>query len=91
MQIAYEKHPHFPEKTITEIEKEIFMASIEQGALVTCGSWFQAEHDVEHDTLFFRATYAAAPFEKIQEAIRRFGDAVKISFGLPVEEGVVEL
>jgi len=47
------------------------------------------QNDVEHDTLFFRATYAAAPFEKIQEAIRRFGDAVRVSFGLPVEEGVV--
>jgi aromatic amino acid aminotransferase I len=65
------------------------MASIEQGALVMRGSWFYAQNDVEHDTLFFRATYAAAPFEKIDEAIRRFGDAVRVSFGLPVQEGVV--
>jgi aromatic amino acid aminotransferase I len=91
MQIEYEKHPHFPEKTITEIEEEIFLASIEQGALVMRGSWFYAQNDVEHDTLFFRATYAAAPFEKIQEAIRRFGDAVRVSFGLPVEEGVIDI
>lgn len=88
MQIAYEKHPHYPQKSIPEIEEEIFLASIEQGALVMRGSWFYAQNDVEHDTLFFRATYAAAPFEKIQEAIRRFGDAVRVSFGLGLEEGV---
>lgn len=58
------------------------MAVIEHGALVMRGSWFYAEKDVEHDTMFFRATYAAAPFEKIQEAIRRFGEAVRESFRL---------
>ena len=62
------------------------MASINHGALVMRGSWFYANTDDEHDTLFFRATYAAAPFEKIQEAIRRFGEAVRESFGL-VENG----
>jgi aromatic amino acid aminotransferase I / 2-aminoadipate transaminase len=58
------------------------MATIDHGALVMRGSWFYAEKDVEHDTLFFRATYAAAPFEKIQEAIKRFGEAVREIFGL---------
>ena len=58
------------------------MASIEHGALVMRGSWFYAENDVQHDTMFFRATYAAAPFDRIQEAIKRFGDAVRESFGL---------
>lgn len=58
------------------------MATIDHGALVMRGSWFYAQNDVEHDTLFFRATYAAAPFDKIQEAIKRFGEAVRESFGL---------
>ena len=40
--------------------------------------------------MFFRATYAAVPAEKLQEAIRRFGDAVRVSFGLKKMENGVE-
>jgi aromatic amino acid aminotransferase I len=86
MQIAWRLHPHVNTKSITEIEEEIFLATVEEGALVLPGSWFYAQNDVEHDTLFFRATYAAAPFEKIQEAIRRFGEAVRASFELKTVE-----
>lgn len=32
--------------------------------------------------MFFRATYAAAPGDKIVEAVRRFGDAIRAEFGL---------
>ena len=68
------------------------MASIDHGALVMRGSWFYAENDIPHDTMFFRATYAAAPFDKIQEAIKRFGDAVRESFGITAaENGSVEV
>lgn len=79
---------------MTEIEEEIFMAAVDQGALVMPGSWFYAEKDVRHDTLFFRATYAAAPFDQIHEAIRRFGVAVRLSFALSLdadEAGVAAL
>ena len=62
------------------------MASIDEGALVMRGSWFYADASAEHDTLFFRATYAAAPFDKIHEAIRRFGEAVRHVFRLPAAE-----
>lgn len=86
MKIDWRKHPHASTKSIQEIDEEIFMASINHGALVMRGSWFYANAEDNHDTLFFRATYAAAPFEKIQEAIRRFGEAVRESFGL-VENG----
>lgn len=58
------------------------MASIDHGALVIKGSNFYANKDEEHDTLFFRSTFAAAPFDKIHEGIRRFGDAVRSSFKL---------
>jgi aromatic amino acid aminotransferase I len=46
------------------------------------GSWFYAEKNIEHDTMFMRATFAAAPSDKINEAIRRFGEAVRKSFAL---------
>lgn len=86
LQINWKKHPHASTKSVKEIEEEIFKTSIEKGALLMRGSWFQAEKNLEHDTMFMRATYAAAPFDKINEAIRRFGEAVRESFGLE-EEG----
>jgi hypothetical protein len=68
-----------------EIEEQVFMASIGQGALVTKGSWFYADEGFrEQDCMFFRATFAAAPFEKIDLAIQRFGAAVREVFGLGV-------
>jgi aromatic amino acid aminotransferase I / 2-aminoadipate transaminase len=66
------------------------LAGIEAGALVMRGSWFYADKNAPHDTMFFRATYAAVPAEKLQEAIRRFGDAVRVSFGLKKMENGVE-
>lgn len=32
--------------------------------------------------MFFRATYAAAQFDKIDEAIKRFGNAIREEFAL---------
>lgn len=82
LQIDYKKHPDFPSKPLVEIEESIFQASIAHGALVMKGSWFYADVNAKHDTLFFRSTYAAAPFDKINEAIKRFGDAVREQFKL---------
>ena len=82
LRIDYTKHPHYPAKSVTELEEEIFMASIDHGTLVMRGSWFYADAHAQHDTMFFRATYAAAPSDKIEEAIKRFGDAVRASFGI---------
>lgn len=82
MQIDFTSHPDYPAKSIETIEEEIFMRVIEHGALVMRGSWFYADADEEHHTLFFRATYAAAPAEKIDEGIRRLGEAVREEFGL---------
>lgn len=82
LRIDYTKHPAYPKKSIDEIEDEIFHRNIEHGTLLMKGSWFMAEQGLEKDKLFFRATYAAAPFEQIEEAIRRLGEAVRDVFGL---------
>jgi aromatic amino acid aminotransferase I len=82
MQVDFRKHPDYPAKSIEAIEEEIFMKVIAHGALVMRGSWFYANADEAHDTLFFRATYAAAPAERIEEGIRRLGEAVRDEFKL---------
>lgn len=82
IQVDYKKHPNYPEKSIEEIEDAIFQATITHGALAMKGTWFYAADDDEHDTMFFRTTYAAAPFDKINEAIRRLGVALRQEFNL---------
>ncbi|KAF2266018.1 PLP-dependent transferase [Lojkania enalia] len=82
LQIDFRKHPDYPEKGVEEIEERVFERAIQCGALVMRGSWFYACAEEEHGTLFFRATFAAAPFERIEEGIRRFGKAVREEFGL---------
>lgn len=82
LKVDYTKHPGFGKMSIEEIEESIFLTAIDMGALVIRGSWFYADPEEEHDTCFFRTTYAAAPEDKISEGIKRFGDAVRKEFGL---------
>ena len=65
---------------MTEIEEEIWLESINQGALVARGSWFYASADRPHDDIFCRITFAAAAMDKIGEAVMRFGEALRTSF-----------
>lgn len=81
LQIDYAKHPAYGIKTIDQIEEDIFQACVAHGTLLMKGSWFCADKSVARDTMFFRATYAAAQFDKIDEAIKRFGNAVREEFG----------
>lgn len=82
MQIDFKKHPDYPKKSIEEIEESLFLRNVEHGTLCMRGSWFYADAEEEHDTLFFRATYAASPADKMDEAIRRLGESVREEFGL---------
>lgn len=76
-------HPHAKTKTLSEIEEEIFLAAVDEGVLVSKGSWFVAERTGFVQTeMFFRATFAAAAEDKMTEAIERFGAAVRASFGV---------
>jgi aromatic amino acid aminotransferase I len=83
IEVDWKQHPDYPRRSLLEIEEEIFLTIVAHGTLVMKGSWFQAEKGVYSDTMFFRATYAAARFGQIDEAIRRLGDALRSSFGLP--------
>ena len=69
-------------RSVLEIEEEIFNSCISRGVLVARGSWFRTEQDKPLKELFFRATFASASAENMNEAIRRFGHAVRESFGL---------
>ncbi|OAX82658.1 hypothetical protein ACJ72_02988 [Emergomyces africanus] len=64
------------------IEQSIFKAAIAEGALISSGSWFVADPSIPQKDMFFRATYAAAPSDKIEEAIRRIGVALRSEFQL---------
>lgn len=83
LKVNWHLHPHAKTKTLSEIEEEIFLAAVDEGVLVSKGSWFVAERAGFVQTeMFFRATFAAAAEDKMTEAIERFGAAVRASFGV---------
>ncbi|KAI1618534.1 aromatic amino acid aminotransferase I [Exophiala viscosa] len=86
------KHPLYQAKggnidyaTLLEIEEAVFVSAAEQGVLIARGSWFRAQRGTDTE-LFFRATFAAAPAEKIIEAIAKVGGALRKEFGLPQKQ-----
>jgi aromatic amino acid aminotransferase I / 2-aminoadipate transaminase len=88
--IKWHKHPKFTGdasvKRLREIEASIFQAAIAKGVLCSLGSWFRAQKDTDTE-IFLRATFAAAPAEKIQEAICRLGEALRGEFELEESKG----
>lgn len=82
IKIDWTKHPEHGTKSIVEVEDDIFNAAIEKGALTSKGSWFRAEQGDPGEEIFFRTTFAAASNEDVQEAIKRFGEALRTAFGL---------
>jgi aromatic amino acid aminotransferase I len=67
--------------TLVEIEHAVFLAAVDQGVLLAKGSWFRSQKGTDTG-LFFRTTFAAAPAEKIVEAIKKMGVAIRKEFGL---------
>lgn len=76
LKVDCSSHPRVKSKTVAEIEEEIWLEGIKQGALVARGSWFRVSDDGPQRDVYFRITFAAASLDKIAEAVRRFGNAV---------------
>lgn len=76
----WHKHPDANTKSGLDIEEEVWNEAIVQGALVARGSWFKATKETAIDEIFYRTTFAAAPLDKVEEAIKRFGQAICKSF-----------
>lgn len=66
---------------LREIEDSIFEAAVGKGVLCSLGSWFRAQEGTDTD-IFVRANFATAPADKVEEAIRRLGDALREEFKL---------
>ncbi len=90
IKIDWSKHPAYGKTSVLEVEDEIFQAAIERGALTSKGSWFRANLDDPGDEVFLRTNFASAPMEKVQEGVRRFGDALRAVFHLKQANGVAK-
>lgn len=96
LKVDVTKHPRYESKrkpdggieyaTLLEIEEDVFLAAAEQSVLIARGSWFRAQRGSDTE-LFFRTTFAAAPADKMVEAIKRFGKAIRTEFGLTEQNG----
>ncbi|KAF7715387.1 Uncharacterized protein PECH_002812 [Penicillium ucsense] len=83
IEIDWKKHPGAAAgKSREEIEEAIFLSAVDNQVLLSCGSWFKADRSAVMDKMFFRATYAAASSEKIDEAIARFAKCLRDQFSL---------
>lgn len=83
IKVDWRKHPGVAAgKSHAEIEEEIFLSAVDSGVLLSRGSWFKPDHDTAEENMFFRATFAAASSEKIDEAISRFAGSLRTQFGL---------
>lgn len=81
LKVDHAKHPQAATRSVEDIEEEIFNSCINSGVLVARGSWFLAEKGKALPGLYFRTTYAMATPDAMNEAIARFGKAVRDSFG----------
>ncbi|KAL1603474.1 putative secondary metabolism biosynthetic enzyme [Paraconiothyrium brasiliense] len=72
-----DKHDRW--KAYLEVEQAIFHQAQDNGVLVSRGSWFTSDV-TELRSVSFRMTFAAAPEEKIDRAVARFGSAVRSEF-----------
>jgi aromatic amino acid aminotransferase I len=81
------KHPLYttPEEMdyarVVEIEQSVFLACVEKSALCARGSWFRSMRGTDKE-VFIRMTFAAAPTDKMVEAVKRVGEALRAEFGL---------
>lgn len=88
-------HPEFKTKFDSDpakVEKSIYDKVIKSGVLVVPGSWFKAEgdtmppqpeeskHSTKENEIFFRGTYAAVSPEKLNEGLKRLGEALSEEF-----------
>ena len=73
---------------LMQLEERVFLAAVDAGVLCARGSWFRAQKGTDTE-LFLRTTFAAAPEDRIAEAIRRLGEAVRAEFGLDAGGGGV--
>ena len=101
IKVNWERHPKFnPDDISVEallaVEESIFLAAIEKSVLCSKGSWFRAEGKTDKE-MFFRTTFAAVSAEQIDEAIKRFGEALREDFGisntfekLPASGGILQ-
>ncbi|KIW56009.1 hypothetical protein PV05_04711 [Exophiala xenobiotica] len=85
------RHPVYESKggqidyaSLLEIEDSVFTSCAEQGVLIAKGSWFRAQRATDTE-LFFRTTFAAAPADKMREAIEKVGVAIRKEFEIDGE------
>ena len=81
IKVDWKRHPSAKEKSLREVEEEIFQTCITNSVLISKGTWFRASGDMGTE-MFFRTTFAAASPEKITEGMKRVGEALRASFGL---------
>ncbi|ETS83597.1 hypothetical protein PFICI_05473 [Pestalotiopsis fici W106-1] len=88
IKVAWQQHPSIADAAagspghdeMLAIEDSIYQNAMKRGVMCCKGSAF-CVNDQEKD-MFFRATFATASFQQMEEAIARFGGAISAEFQL---------
>lgn len=62
--------------------ERVFKKCVEEGVLLVPGDVFKADLEADDGGIYFRGTFAAVPFDKLEIGIQRFGKALREIFGL---------
>lgn len=86
VKVDWLKHPQADKMPMRDLEDQIWHKVIDNGTLILKGSWFRADQGRggggKDEGMFFRMTFAAAKEQDMDEAVRRFGEALRKEFGL---------
>ena len=89
VQVDWLKHPQADKISMRDLEDQIWLKTIDNGALVLKGSWFRADQGRggggKDEGMFFRMTFAAAKEQDMLEAVKRFGETLRKEFGLAAQ------
>ncbi|WBW71029.1 aromatic aminotransferase [Schizosaccharomyces osmophilus] len=72
-------------KSVSDIELEIFEALLQKGVKPICGQLFMAYPD-KNDQIFFRFAYSIAPVDKFEMGLQRFASTLKDYFKFDEKE-----
>ncbi|KAF7557452.1 hypothetical protein G7Z17_g655 [Cylindrodendrum hubeiense] len=81
IQVSLSAHPLAGDRSASDIEDSIYNAALDNGVLVSKGTWF-AQCKNQSGYLQFRLTYAAAEEIDLTKAVERFAVAVRAEFQL---------
>ena len=82
LRLKVESHPQYADKTLPELEEQIFTSMIDEGVITAPSSFFKVPgkewtKEEEAQRMFLRLSFTKETFEVMEEGVRRMGKALR--------------